>query len=40
MSIITLDAILVLAACGEPWALVVLLLLGVFLAGRRIVPPT
>jgi len=40
MSIITLDAILVLAACGEQWAVAVLLLLGVFVIGRRIVPPT
>jgi len=40
MSLITLDAILVLAACGEQWAVVVLLLLGVFVLGRRIVPPT
>lgn len=40
MSIITLDAVLVLAACGEGWAVVVLLLLGWFLVGRRLVPPT
>lgn len=40
MSIITLDAALVLAACGEQWALVVLALLGAFLGGRRLVPPT
>jgi 4-hydroxybenzoate polyprenyltransferase len=40
MSIITLDAILVLAACGEQWAVVVLLLLGVFVIGRQAVPPT
>jgi 4-hydroxybenzoate polyprenyltransferase len=40
MSIITLDAVLVLAACGESWAVVVLCLLGVFLVGRRLVPPT
>ena len=40
MSIITLDAILVLAACGEQWAVVVLLLLGVFVVGRQLVPPT
>ncbi len=40
MSIITLDAILVLAACGERWAVVVLLLLGLFVLGRQIVPPT
>jgi 4-hydroxybenzoate polyprenyltransferase len=40
MSIITLDAVLVLASCGEPWAIVVLMLLGFFLVGRRLVPPT
>jgi 4-hydroxybenzoate polyprenyltransferase len=40
MSIITLDAVLVLAACGERWAIVVLVLLGWFLLGRRLVPPT
>jgi hypothetical protein len=40
MSIITLDAVLVLATCGEQWAVVVLALLGVFLFGRRLVPPT
>lgn len=40
MSIITLDAVLVLATCGERWAVVVLLLLGWFLVGRRLVPPT
>jgi len=40
MSIITLDAILVLAACGEQWAVVVLLLLGLFVLGRQFVPPT
>ncbi|MFM7108677.1 MAG: UbiA family prenyltransferase [Planctomycetaceae bacterium] len=40
MSIITLDAILVLAACSEQWAVVVLLLLGVFVLGRQFVPPT
>ncbi|MFM9059255.1 MAG: UbiA family prenyltransferase [Planctomycetaceae bacterium] len=40
MSIITLDAILVLAACGEQWAVVVLLLLGGFVLGRQLVPPT
>jgi len=40
MSIITLDAVLVLASCGESWAVVVLALLGVFLAGRQLVPPT
>ena len=40
MSIITLDAVLVLASCGEPWAIVVLLLLGPFLFGRQLVSPT
>jgi hypothetical protein len=40
MSIITLDAVLVLAACGEPWAIVVLTLLGPFLFGRQLVSPT
>lgn len=40
MSIITLDAVLVLARCGEPWAIAILLLLVPFLLGRRIVSPT
>lgn len=40
MSIITLDAVLVLATCGEPWAVVVLMLLAPFLLGRRVVSPT
>ncbi|NDC64332.1 MAG: hypothetical protein EBZ59_10205, partial [Planctomycetia bacterium] len=40
MSIITLDAVLVLAACGERWAIVVLTLLAPFLAGRQFVSPT
>ena len=40
MSIITFDAVLVLAARGEQWALVVLALLGWFLFGRQLVPPT
>ena len=40
MSIITLDAVLVLASCGERWAVVVLLLLAFFVFGRRLVPPT
>ena len=40
MSIITLDAVLVLAFCGEQWALVVLMLLAWFVVGRRVVPPT
>ncbi|MFM7034503.1 MAG: UbiA family prenyltransferase [Planctomycetia bacterium] len=39
-SIITLDAAIVLAACGEPWAIVVLFLLGLFLLGRRLASPT
>jgi 4-hydroxybenzoate polyprenyltransferase len=40
MAIITLDAVLVLAACGERWAIVVIMLLAWFLAGRRLVSPT
>jgi len=40
MSIITLDAVLVLARCGEPWAIAMLMLLVPFLLGRRIVSPT
>ena len=40
MSLITLDAILVLATCGEPWAVVVLALLAPFLLLRRSIPPT
>ena len=40
MSIITLDAVLVLAACGEQWAIVVLCLLAWFLFFKRLVPPT
>lgn len=40
MALITLDAILVLAACGEPWAVVVLALLAPFLLLRRSIPPT
>jgi 4-hydroxybenzoate polyprenyltransferase len=40
MAIITLDAVLVLAVCGEPWSIVVLLLLVPFLVGRRFVSPT
>ena len=39
-SIITLDAVLVLAACGEQWAIAVIVLLAPFLLGRRLVPPT
>ena len=33
-------ATLVLAACGEQWAVVVLALLAPFLLGRRLVSPT
>jgi 4-hydroxybenzoate polyprenyltransferase len=40
MSIITLDAVLVVAACGEQWAIVVLCLLAWFLFFKRLVPPT
>jgi 4-hydroxybenzoate polyprenyltransferase len=40
MSIITLDAVLVLARCGERWAIVVLCLLVWFLLWKRLVPPT
>jgi 4-hydroxybenzoate polyprenyltransferase len=40
MAIITLDAVLVLAACGERWAIVVICLLVWFVLGRRLVPPT
>lgn len=40
MSLITLDAILVLASCGERWAVAILLLLVPFLLLRRVVPPT
>ena len=40
MSIITLDAVLVLAACGEQWAIVVLMLLAPFLVGRQLVSAT
>jgi 4-hydroxybenzoate polyprenyltransferase len=40
MALITLDAVLVLAACGERWAIVVISLLAWFLVGRRLVPPT
>jgi 4-hydroxybenzoate polyprenyltransferase len=40
MAIITFDAVLVLAARGESWAIVVLLLLAFFLLGRRLVSPT
>ncbi|RLS76789.1 MAG: hypothetical protein DWI03_08200 [Planctomycetota bacterium] len=40
MSIITLDAVLVLPACGAGWAIALLSLLAVFLGGRQLVPPT
>jgi 4-hydroxybenzoate polyprenyltransferase len=40
MSIITLDAVLVLARCGERWAVAVLCLLFWFLLWKRLVPPT
>jgi hypothetical protein len=40
MAIITLDAVLVLAACGERWAIAVICLLVWFVLGRRLVPPT
>jgi len=40
MAIITLDAVLVLAACGERWAVAVICLLAWFILGRRFVPPT
>ncbi len=40
MAIITLDAVLVLAACGERWAIAVIGLLVWFVLGRRLVPPT
>jgi 4-hydroxybenzoate polyprenyltransferase len=40
MSMITLAAVLVLAVCGEAWAIVVLLLLVPFLIGRQIVSAT
>jgi 4-hydroxybenzoate polyprenyltransferase len=40
MAIITLDAVLVLATCGEGWSILVLLLLVPFLLGRRFISPT
>jgi 4-hydroxybenzoate polyprenyltransferase len=40
MSIIALDAALVLATCGEPWAILLCMLVVPFLLGRRIVSPT
>ena len=40
MSIITLDAVLVLATCGERWAIIVLMMLVWFLVFKRVFPPT
>lgn len=40
MAIITLDAVLVLAFCGEPWAITIFLLLAWFLLGRRLAAVT
>lgn len=40
MSIITLDAVLVLAFCGESWAIALLMLLAWFLIGRRLAAVT
>jgi tellurite resistance protein TehA-like permease len=40
MSLITLDAVLVLAFCGEQWAVSVLALLVWFVLGRRIAAVT
>lgn len=40
MAIITLDAVLVLAACGEAWAILAILLLAPFLVGRRVASVT
>lgn len=40
MALITLDAVLVLAVCGEQWALVLLALLVPFVALRQVIPPT
>jgi 4-hydroxybenzoate polyprenyltransferase len=40
MTIITFDAVLVLAACGESWAILVILLLVPFLVGRRVASVT
>jgi len=40
MSIITLDAVIVLAFCGEQWAVTVLALLVWFVLGRRIAAVT
>ncbi len=40
LSIITLDAILVLASCGERWSIAVLALLAVAVVGRQVAPTT
>ena len=40
MSLITLDAVLVLAFCGEQWSVTVLALLVWFVVGRRIAAVT
>lgn len=40
VAIITLDAVLVLAACGESWAIVIIILIVPFLVGRRFASPT
>lgn len=40
MSMITLDAVLVLPSAGPRWAVALLGLLALFLVGRRLVPPT
>jgi hypothetical protein len=40
MAIITLDAVLVLAFSGEPWAITIFLLLAWFLLGRRLAAAT
>jgi 4-hydroxybenzoate polyprenyltransferase len=40
MSIITLDAVLVLASCGELWSIIVLSLLVPFHVGRYFISPT
>lgn len=40
MALITLDAVLVLAVCGERWALLLLALLVPFVALRQLIPPT
>ena len=40
MAVITLDAVIVLAFCGEPWAITIFLLLAWFLLGRRLAAAT